>query len=103
MKIAQWQRILYNAYEPNNAITLTAELVGKEWLVFAVDGLLSFNDGTSTVSIYRLGEKFHWRNGDKSGIAQSIEEAWQHMPAMVTHPDYWEESVIAIVESEVTA
>ena len=101
MKKYFWYRTIFNAYEPNNEILVKAELVGREYLPTGIYGVLSFNDGSSIVKVHRNNNgSFDWQNADRKGTADSFEDAYQNMPAMVTNPDHFEDSDISLEELE---
>lgn len=94
MRFATWQNIIYNTHEPNNIISLVGELTdANTYKVFQLWGYLIFSDGVLVVSVERnKDDHFCWRNGDKRGVALSIEEAWWKMPALVTNSDGYTET-----------
>ncbi len=95
MKTYYWYRKLYNGYEPDNTIKLRAYKEDeKTYIVFEVYGFVTFRDGSSIVSISKVGDCFEWRNDNRTGIENDFWTAWEHLPAFITNPDEYEESEI---------
>jgi hypothetical protein len=89
----RWTRVLFNAGEPTNSLSMWG-IEGPDGSVHAVGCRLSgrFNDGPARCAILPNDDgTFAWFNGDEEGTAASFGAAWAEMPAMVAEPDYCED------------
>lgn len=61
-----------------------------------MSALCRFKDGYGSYRIMKEGKQYHWFNEDRSGTANRFEEAWMNMPALITHPDHFEDSEVRL-------
>ncbi|MEM1170618.1 MAG: hypothetical protein AAGJ08_16430 [Cyanobacteria bacterium P01_H01_bin.35] len=100
-KRCYWKRYIYNGYEPGNVITfdgVETDIPGR----FVADGLSffgAFNDGAMNCSITKMGDgNYRVIVDDKDTLCDSFDNAWEKLPAFLTHPDHFEESEIIVYE-----
>jgi hypothetical protein len=88
-------RTLYNAGEPPNSVRI--EFVCPDdsetgcYHPQSLKGNLWTSSGEIGVSVYPCEGGYEWFNDDRSGIEPTFDAAIRHLPAMVTHPDHFEE------------
>ncbi|NES64321.1 MAG: hypothetical protein F6K24_03115 [Okeania sp. SIO2D1] len=96
-----WYRRIYNGYEPDNTITfygietdVSGRYVADELTFFG-----GFNDGAMSCSITNMGDGiYRVIVDDDEAFCDSFVDAWEKLPSLLTHPDYFEESDVIVYE-----
>ncbi|NET90954.1 MAG: hypothetical protein F6K45_23150 [Kamptonema sp. SIO1D9] len=95
-KKVHWFRKLFNGYEPDNEVRVDAEDKGDRYEITGIKGTMRANDGNSEISVEKQADgSYTWRNDNKIGTADSFDEAYRNLPALITDPDeYYDGDVI---------